>query len=292
MINKVFKTILILSLCLGITLPANAAGVDVSDGAAFITKSELSYSLNNLSARMTALENSLDSKIDALVSSYLTRNGIWNGSKQTLTTASGVTFRYGFTRGIQLNMKSLNVVIDKTMFTPNYYWGANPNNMGEIILANTARTVDIINSVNKSGLLLLKTSIGNYRQSSQTRAGYSYAPLNKTPGTTSYSTNANGDHFAFIYSQDFIFLINGTKEGGRRHAEFIAVASNAALRCPAVPAGSVIFFVNKGDKISVKDEPLLLKGDYTDFAATLSWWYYTDNAYSTYDYKINEAYIY
>ena len=84
MINKVFKTILIMVLCLGITLPANAAGVDVSDGSAFITKSELSYQLNNLSARMSALENSLDTQIDKLVSSYLTRNGIWNGSRQTL----------------------------------------------------------------------------------------------------------------------------------------------------------------------------------------------------------------
>ena len=88
MINKVFKTILIFSLCLGITIPSNAAGVDVSDGSAFITKAEMSYQLNNLSNRMTQLENSLDSKIDKLVSSYLTRNGIWNGVKQTLITTN------------------------------------------------------------------------------------------------------------------------------------------------------------------------------------------------------------
>lgn len=75
-----------LTLCLGITLPSNAAGVSVSDGSAFITKSELSYQLNNLSIRMTQLENSLDSKIDLLVSSYLTRNGIWNAVKQTIIT--------------------------------------------------------------------------------------------------------------------------------------------------------------------------------------------------------------
>ena len=79
MIKRVFKTIFILSLCLGITLPANAGSVDVSDGSAFVTKAELSYELNNLSNRMSQLENSLDSRIDSLVSSYLTRNGIWNG---------------------------------------------------------------------------------------------------------------------------------------------------------------------------------------------------------------------
>ena len=84
MINRVFKTIFILTLCLGITLPSNAAGVQVSDGSAFITKSEMAYQLNNLSNRMAQLENSLDSKIDTLVSSYLTRNGIWNGSPQQL----------------------------------------------------------------------------------------------------------------------------------------------------------------------------------------------------------------
>ena len=76
MLNRVFKTIFILTLSLCITLSTNAGNVEVSDGSAFITKSELSYQLNNLSARMSALENSLDSQIDKLVSSYLTRNGI------------------------------------------------------------------------------------------------------------------------------------------------------------------------------------------------------------------------
>ena len=81
MIRKIFKTITILSLCIGISLPTNAA-VSVSDGSAFVTKAEFSADLNNLSNRMAQLENSLDAKIDSLVSSYLTRNGIWNGAKQ------------------------------------------------------------------------------------------------------------------------------------------------------------------------------------------------------------------
>ena len=83
MINKVFKTILILMICLGLTIPTNAA-VSVSDGSAFVTKAEFAADLNNLSNRMAQLENSLDAKIDSLVSSYLTRNGIWNGAKQDL----------------------------------------------------------------------------------------------------------------------------------------------------------------------------------------------------------------
>ena len=83
MLKKIFKTILVLSLCLGLTLPTNAA-VSVSDGSAFVTKAEFAADLNNLSNRMAQLENSLDAKIDSLVSSYLTRNGIWNGAKQSI----------------------------------------------------------------------------------------------------------------------------------------------------------------------------------------------------------------
>lgn len=86
MFKKIFKTVFIVNLCLGLSITTNANSVNVSDGSAFITKSELAYKLNNLSNRMTQLENSLDSKIDTLVSSYLTRNGIWNGTVQSITT--------------------------------------------------------------------------------------------------------------------------------------------------------------------------------------------------------------
>ena len=81
MLNRISKTILVLTICLGISIPTNAA-VSVSDGSAFVTKAEFAADLNNLSNRMAQLENSLDAKIDSLVSSYLTRNGIWNGAKQ------------------------------------------------------------------------------------------------------------------------------------------------------------------------------------------------------------------
>ena len=86
MLKKIFKTILVLSICVGISLPTNAA-VSVSDGSAFVTKAEFAADLNNLSNRMAQLENSLDAKIDSLVSSYLTRNGIWNGAKQQLSNS-------------------------------------------------------------------------------------------------------------------------------------------------------------------------------------------------------------
>lgn len=85
MYKKIFKTIFIISLCFSSIISSKAA-VSVSDGSAFLTKAELNSNLNNLSNRMAQLENSVDAKIDSMVSSYLTRNGIWNGSKVDIDT--------------------------------------------------------------------------------------------------------------------------------------------------------------------------------------------------------------
>ena len=85
--KRTFRIILTISICLSICIPANAA-VSVSDGSAFITNAEFNAGLNNLSNRMATLENSIDAKIDSLVSSYLTRNGIWNGEKQEISDDS------------------------------------------------------------------------------------------------------------------------------------------------------------------------------------------------------------
>ena len=86
MIIRKSKTILILYLCIAISFTSNAA-VSVSDGSAFITSAEFSSDINNLENRLAYLENSMDAKIDSMVSSYLTRNGIWNGAKQELSDA-------------------------------------------------------------------------------------------------------------------------------------------------------------------------------------------------------------
>ena len=147
MLKKIFKTIFIMSLCVGISLPTNAA-VSVSDGSAFVTKAEFAADLNNLSNRMAQLENSLDAKIDSLVSSYLTRNGIWNGAKQTLN---------------QVNMGSVGVLRDNTTAhtyryysfgntsfysagTVNSYSGAKVNSIND--LSGT-----LINNTTKSGMM-------------------------------------------------------------------------------------------------------------------------------------------
>ena len=80
MMKSIIKTTFIICLCFSFVVPTNAA-ISVSDGSAFVTKAEFSDDLNNLSNRMAQLENSLDAKIDSLVSSYLSKNGIWNAKR-------------------------------------------------------------------------------------------------------------------------------------------------------------------------------------------------------------------
>ena len=83
MIMKKFKILITLIILIFYCINSYAA-ISVSDGSAFITKQEFSADINIISNRMNYLQNSIDSKIDSLVASYLTRNGIWDGSKQAL----------------------------------------------------------------------------------------------------------------------------------------------------------------------------------------------------------------
>lgn len=92
-----FKKFLIVILCICMQFDSMAA-ISVSDGSAFVSKAEFAADLNSLSNRMAQLENSLDAKIDSLVSSYLTRNGIWSASNQEITSAVN-NHTYSFTPG-------------------------------------------------------------------------------------------------------------------------------------------------------------------------------------------------
>ena len=142
MISKIIKKLIILNICLGLTIPTNAA-VSVSDGSAFVTKAEFSADLNNLSNRMAQLENSLDAKIDSLVSSYLTRNGIWNGAKQECNVCSKKDI-------LPLTLSGTGSV-DSNLFSGTY-----------------------INSTNKAGMLVFSYSWRNRTgvNNNNTRWGY------------------------------------------------------------------------------------------------------------------------
>ena len=158
MLNRVFKTIFILTLCLGITLPANAGSVQVSDGSAFVTKSEMSYQLNSLSNRMAQLENSLDSKIDKLVSSYLTRNGIWNGIKQT-------------TQSYTIKYKNILSIIQTATVTIAGRSDASANPYYNLF------SWTVVPKVNKSGLLVMSTQCNHSwdYSMSQTEGAYKHS---------------------------------------------------------------------------------------------------------------------
>ena len=158
MLKKIFKTIFIMSLCVGISLPTNAA-VSVSDGSAFVTKAEFAADLNNLSNRMAQLENSLDAKIDSLVSSYLTRNGIWNGANQTLENYYICDF--GNVTGLQPSV--LTNGVDGFVGRTGTYTATNTQSLGFPTAMNSdylPHEIDrqdavIVDSVNKSGLLYM-----------------------------------------------------------------------------------------------------------------------------------------
>lgn len=80
---KISKKILLFILMLVFSINSFAA-VSIQDGSTFVTKAEFSVDMNNLSNRMSKLENSIDTKIDSYVSAYLNENGVWNGDKQKL----------------------------------------------------------------------------------------------------------------------------------------------------------------------------------------------------------------
>ena len=164
MLRKVFKTILVLTVCLGLTIHTNAA-VSVSDGSAFVTKAEFAADLNNLSNRMAQLENSLDAKIDSLVSSYLTRNGIWNGATQTLKNYYILDFANPYSRAMswftpQTLTNGTAGFLGKTQsYSPTYVTKLSIpttilNNTFEEVYTERGNYV-IVESLNKSGLLYM-----------------------------------------------------------------------------------------------------------------------------------------
>ena len=168
MINRIFKTILVLSIVLGITLPSNAA-VSVSDGSAFVTKAEFAADLNNLSNRMAQLENSLDAKIDSLVSSYLSRNGIWNGAKQEVLNY----WKPDGTRGATGFKTLIPSPISVSGFVSGYDWAAKAEN----VLKST-----------KTGLLI--SHFGYRAEEATSGTAVTFINLQQGPENTGISGNA------------------------------------------------------------------------------------------------------
>ena len=219
MLKKIFKTIFIMSLCVGISLPTNAA-VSVSDGSAFVTKAEFAADLNNLSNRMAQLENSLDAKIDSLVSSYLTRNGIWNGATQMAASSE-----------IEIDVTSLS----KVNFDNSKEWQFKSAKL-------------LYFEANKTGMfyynfdLILNGRIDSSRQLPMKNVFYRYVAT----GGTEYDNDAAIDYV--WYKEQ-----NGSQTIMSRYVISQSWATNAKTRTVFCKdsTSSGIFFVSKGDVINL-----------------------------------------
>ena len=142
------------------------AAVSVSDGSAFVSKSEFSSTINNISNRMSLMENTLDAKIDSLVSSYLSRNGIWNGDKQKIensTQAGAVSpfFAIGYS-AINTKWSTVSAASSKNFFLSASDLRANYSQIAASnvnrIRVDGAGTYTVINQITKSGLLCVNYS--------------------------------------------------------------------------------------------------------------------------------------
>ena len=221
MLNRIFKTIFILTLCLGITLPANAGTVEVSDGSAFITKSELNYQLNNLSRRMSELENSLDSRIDKLVSSYLTRNGIWNGIRQTLNTS-------------QLSVTGNNLVSALGQKGKYYSIPKNTTNTSGFIGNYT-----LLNEANKTGMASVYIKCSGYAHA--TKYGQHNGYNNVGTGNIYVTFNVGSD-VKFTASIGRLDSSAYHPSGNGNGGDYLIYATTDLTTLAQ-------FFVNKGDKL-------------------------------------------
>ena len=239
MLMKIIRITIIISIL--IINMYSYANVTVSDGSSFITKSEMAYTLNNLSNRMSQLENSLDSKIDTLVSSYLTRNGIWNGDKQKIEKKQILDYWKA------MNITSITPDFNAVMTSGTLSYGV------EYKLKSGSWT--LINSCNKSGLLFGKFIISS---------GYDYAK------SISPSVGTDGRNFAY-FQGDYRNnpICSNTSEVSLWINDVCMYSSVPVIvglyrtlsnstglpaSCYFVPKPGVStpsFFVNKGDKVTV-----------------------------------------
>lgn len=96
---KMIKSLISFMIIVAFVLPSYAS-ISSSNGSTFITKGEVDTAMTDLKSRLTTFEAGINSKIDAQVTSYLDRNGIWNGSKQVFNT----NYTYGGNKVAQLFM--------------------------------------------------------------------------------------------------------------------------------------------------------------------------------------------
>ncbi len=243
--KKLFKTMVIFFVVFVMIFNSFAA-ISVSDGSAFVTKAEFSADLNNLSNRMSALENSIDAKIDSLVSSYLSRNGIWNGEKQTLDiTDKTISLKNIMGNGTTTNITTYSQQRGASVGTYDSFTtpcidlqSGYINDLGYIIY-----------DITKTGLMCLS---GSYKSTDSTELAFTR--------TTNEYTYDSGFLFGFNY-----VLVAGTSKAESDVATYkwgLDVMQNPGIYSRgnrvnwSIPKARTIsyFFVSKGDNIRAYTE--------------------------------------
>lgn len=245
MIKRVFKTIFIPSLCIGITIPSNAA-VSVSDNSAFITRAEALAVAQSISERIIMLENTVDEKIDNLITAYLERNGVWGAQEQTSQNTDVTTHTNDVT------LSGSNYVGEQVLFANKF-------------IENTTKS-----GIFSANILYYGTDYGGYTGSSpnlnECRVGYTG---NFTTSDTNWYSNVGFDLSCSIYedntddkashnSSDYInfselksTVLIGTAYGQRKVtssiSDYIACINLPAYLNPMIRP--VTFFVKKNSSL-------------------------------------------
>ena len=235
--KRLLKITLIISICFMNVVSYSA--ISVSDGSAFVSKAEFSADVNALSNRMAQLENALDSKIDSLVSTYLTKNGIWNAKKQTLTSYKRFT----------------NTVTGANLCT--MYKTGTTANLNNIVDGLTGTHYTLVNSLDKSGLVnvtynttgsaiaiaVTSNNFSGKKIDGSTFTGHTYfRDLVRYSGSVSFNLYVSGEQ---RYSQQLFQVQCRIDEDIKDNLYDVAIYMNWYPM-----AFNAYFFANKGQAIS------------------------------------------
>lgn len=282
------KKILAIFIIIMITIPSYAR-VSVSDGSAFISKNEFSRSLNNLSTRLSIMENNMDAKIDSLVSTYLSRNGIWSGEKQTINTTAA-TWEYGFNKKgnyvarffKNINASGIHHFSSQEQTIEDIALEVKTDYRGEIGAISGKTGQKIVDSITKTGLAIVESSCSDL-----------VATNNQCyVGSVNRSINYfASDHFLFYYMARVKFYQESTNLLSSISAQFLGVQQGVYLTCPKLPTSYILMFVEKNKPLYADYEVTFLNDNGTDYSNTLV---YRDNndSYSKRTWKITAINIY
>lgn len=259
---KLLKKILTVSLIFALSFPTFSA-VSVSDGSSFVSKAEFDAYKTDTNIFMTNLENSLDSKIESLVTTYLSTNGIWNGATQVITEAKKTTTVSFSGIVFSTSTKRVNGISHYTQVATNVF------------------------TIDKSGLLFLNVSLsGTSDYNEIIIKGYNFSSGHIDDALTGvfmlgFYTSSIGA------KDDFISTISASSGYSDHTGNIITTASlDRSIWLPAPWGNHVLMgFVNKNDQVNFG----------TGISVFASWWpcyFAIRQAEGGMNVKINSAVVY